>query len=376
MRSVLQIYLFFPMFFLSFALSAQSETTYQVSGVVRDSLTQETLPFANVFFSGTTFGTISNEQGEFTLTANAPGTYDLVISFLGYTTFFQQVDLNKPRDIRLEVDMLPEAQSIGGVTVTAKKDEKWRRNLEVFKKTFLGTSENAASCRILNEEVLNFDYDTKERVFQAYAGEPLIIENKALGYRVKYLLEDFVIYFRYNYSSFYGFPSFEDMSKKGKTKKRWVKNRDLAYYGSVEHFFRELYQGTTHEAGFRINKAKDVEGLGRVFDSNEFDMTSIISKSEDGVRKEFTFEDFLYVTYINEAPSPRYSSGLRLNKGPEISKGGGQMSWLQMTEGIDKVRFEQSGYLINPLAFVLQGYWSFEKVADLLPTNFAPTEAN
>ena len=228
--SFLQKYLFIACLFVSFSALGQSTEVYQVKGVITDSLSKETLPFANVFFSGTTFGTVSNKEGEFVLSATGPGTYDLVISFTGYDTFYQQVDLNQPGQIRLNVALVTDAKLIGGVTVTAKKDQKWRENLYTFKQTFLGKSENAAEVRILNEEALDFDYDPKTRVFTAWANEPLIIENKALGYRLKYVLEDFVIYYQYNFSSFYGFPSFEDMNKRGKVPKRWVRARNKAYY--------------------------------------------------------------------------------------------------------------------------------------------------
>ena len=372
MTNYRQNYLFLCLFLLSTALFAQSDPVYEVRGTVRDSLANETLPFASVFFSGTTYGTTTDKDGNYSLKADTPGTYDLVISFMGYATFFRQIDLNKPGTVELNVAMTTDAKLIGGVTVTAKKDEKWRKNLATFKKTFLGTSENAENCVIVNEEILNFDYDPKTRIFEAYAGEPLIIENKSLGYRLKYVLENFAIYYEYNFSTFYGFPSYEDMTKKGKTpRKRWLKARNKAYNGSVEHFMRSLYAGKTYEEGFRINLAKDVEGMGRVFDSNEFKINDIVKSASDGVRKEFSFENYLYITYMNETPSPMYF--LRRSQIPaEINKGTGQMSWISMASKDAKVEFEKSGYMINPLSIVLEGYWGFEKVADLLPTNYQP----
>lgn len=372
--SFLQKYLFIACLFVSFSALGQSTEVYQVKGVITDSLSKETLPFANVFFSGTTFGTVSNKEGEFVLSATGPGTYDLVISFTGYDTFYQQVDLNQPGQIRLNVALVTDAKLIGGVTVTAKKDQKWRENLYTFKQTFLGKSENAAEVRILNEEALDFDYDPKTRVFTAWANEPLIIENKALGYRLKYVLEDFVIYYQYNFSSFYGFPSFEDMNKRGKVPKRWVRARNKAYYGSVEHFFRELYQGNTLEAGFNVNSARDIEGMGRVFNSQEYDINGSVQLRPDSVRKRLDFDNLLYITYKNESPSPRYRTGFGRGNAPQLNTGGGQMSWIEIPEGVEGIDFEKTGYLINPLAFVLNGYWSFEKIADLMPTDFQPIE--
>ena len=370
MTNCCQNYLFLGFFFLSTALFAQNPI-YEVRGNVRDSLSNETLPFASVFFSGTTYGTTSDKNGDFVLRVDKPGTYDLVISFTGFSTFFSQLDLNTPGSKVVNVALLTDVKLIGGVTVTAKKDEKWKRNLGTFKRVFLGTSENVARCKILNEEVLNFDFNTGDQTFEAYAGEPLIIENKTLGYRITYLLEHFMIYYRYNYSTFYGFPSFRDMTREGKkVKKRWVKARNKAYYGSVDHFMRELYAGNTYEAGFRLNKAKDIEGIGRVFDTSEFSINEVVRPDSTGMRKQFGFKDYLYITYLNEEPDPNYRPGWRQRKGPEATSGLRQMSWISMADSTELIRFEKSGYLVNPLSIVLAGYWSFEKVADLLPINY------
>ncbi len=59
---------------------------------------------------------------------------------------------------------------------------KW----QVFKQHLLSTSENADKCKILNKEVLQFDYDPKTNIMEAWAFEPLVIENKALGYVLHY----------------------------------------------------------------------------------------------------------------------------------------------------------------------------------------------
>ena len=42
-------------------------THYVIQGVVRDAVTEETLPFANVFLTGTTYGTVTGTEGKFQL---------------------------------------------------------------------------------------------------------------------------------------------------------------------------------------------------------------------------------------------------------------------------------------------------------------------
>ncbi|MEM1270452.1 MAG: carboxypeptidase-like regulatory domain-containing protein, partial [Bacteroidota bacterium] len=55
-----------------------------VSGYVTDARTGETLLLANVRIAGTTTGAATNNSGYYTLTGLAPGSYDLIYSYLGY----------------------------------------------------------------------------------------------------------------------------------------------------------------------------------------------------------------------------------------------------------------------------------------------------
>ena len=372
MRSSLrQKYLFLLMFLSATGLFAQTGPL-RVTGVVTDSLTNETLPFASVFFAGTTYGTTSDKEGNYSLSTKAPGTYDLVISFLGYETFYRQILLDGSGEVQLNVALVTEARNIGGVVVTAKKDEKWRNNLETFKRAFLGNSENAEQCKILNEEVLNFDYDPNEQSLEAYAGEPLIIENKALGYRISYLLEDFRILYKYNYTSYYGFTSFKEMGKESKPKKRWVRNREKSYNGSMQHFFKAVFESRVEEEGFVVNAAWDLEGGGRALDPDPVDLETLLASIRTGA-KRLNFDNYLYVAYKNEDEPPGY-----YNRRSGVSRsevGRGQLSWMRLFDGVNGIDFESNGYLINPLVAIVDGYWGYEKVAELVPSNYSPTEA-
>lgn len=351
-------------------LTAQ-EAVYEVNGVIRDAKTLETLPFANIFFSGTTYGTASDANGEFTLMAKEPGTYNLVISFNGFKPFKKEIDLNKPGRIEVTANLLPRPKSVSGVTVTAKKDRKWKRLLKTFKTIFLGTSKNAETCEILNEDILFLDYDEREGIFTAFADEPLIIDNPALGYKVSYVLESFKINYNEGYFDFAGYPSFELMEGDDRQKAGWTQERDRAYFGSVQHFFREVYRENSYEAGFRVRKAWDRD-KDRLMDNQEFYVDSLARLSRDYVRKELIFNDFIYVKYLNEVPEKAYIATLNSTAPATIRYGKTQTSWFAMTAKEGKVVFEKSGYWVNAKAFILEGYWSFLKMADLLPLDYEP----
>ena len=71
--------------FFSFFISIATAQTGKVSGTIFDVEANDVMPFANVSIKGTSTGTTSDFEGDFTLNA-APGTYNLKFSFVGYET--------------------------------------------------------------------------------------------------------------------------------------------------------------------------------------------------------------------------------------------------------------------------------------------------
>ena len=72
------------LFLCAFLLSptkAFSEKT-EIGGVVRDSLSKETLPYVSVYFEKTDLGTITDMNGTFSLSTEESGY--LVFSMMGY----------------------------------------------------------------------------------------------------------------------------------------------------------------------------------------------------------------------------------------------------------------------------------------------------
>jgi hypothetical protein len=86
--------------FLSHAIISQ---TYILSGKISDK--NEDLPFATVIIKGTTFNTISNINGLYTLKLPA-GTYDVIFQYIGYARKIEKVLLNanKTLDVTLNSD--------------------------------------------------------------------------------------------------------------------------------------------------------------------------------------------------------------------------------------------------------------------------------
>lgn len=371
----LRLIILFGISLISLQVFAQNPFT--LKGLVKDAKTGEVLPFATVFFAETTYGTTTNEEGFYQLEVKNEGTYDLVVKFLGYKTYVAQVKLGEVAVAEFDILIEADAKDLGSFVVTANKDRNWKNNMITFKKIFLGESENARQCRILNEEVVDFIDDGMKGTLEAFSNEPIIIENKALGYKITYYLEKFVIDYKASLSTYYGYTIFEELDSNSKRRnKRWESSRKKAYEGSSTHFFTSLYENKLKEEGFVVNAAQDVKGLGRVLNPNSAMVFDSLELGSSNISKELPFENLLYITFTKEYESEVYQKTSRSVFGhtsvSKIVPMKPQQSWISLLEGNAAIEFEPSGYIYNPTAYYSAGYWGFEKVAEMLPINYRP----
>ena len=85
----------FLLFLFAFALGTFVSQAQTVEGIVRDADTGETLPGVNIILEGTTVGTVTDIDGQYSLQVPA-GPNVLVFSFVGYTP--RQLSLNVTED--------------------------------------------------------------------------------------------------------------------------------------------------------------------------------------------------------------------------------------------------------------------------------------
>src|SRR5690606_27602346 len=102
-------------------VSAQDNPSRTVSGVVADAGTDETLPGVNIIIKGSTTGTVSNMDGEFSLQVPGPEAV-LVFSFIGYIKQEVVVGNQNTIDVNLDSDAadLDEVVVVGYGTVKKK----------------------------------------------------------------------------------------------------------------------------------------------------------------------------------------------------------------------------------------------------------------
>jgi CDP-glycerol glycerophosphotransferase (TagB/SpsB family) len=146
--------------------------------------------------------------------------------------------------------MTPKVMMMRAVTITSNAD--WKKNYEQFKKDFIGITENAKYCKVLNPHVLDLTYIRRKQTLEASSDEFLVVENNALGYRTKFLLNSFSSDNISHTISYAGKALFEELPGSESQKKKWKAKREEAYYGSAQHFYRSLYKNKLADEGFVI----------------------------------------------------------------------------------------------------------------------------
>lgn len=273
-------HLLFIVLFLFTQLSGQD----RLSGVVREADSQEPIPFATVYFDGTTNGQHTDENGHFSLLLNGielPAS--LVISHVSYEPLIVNIENGQsPLNLELKTkDLTLEA-------VVVKDRSQRLKNLQEFRQAFLGGDAWGERASIRNEDALLFsrDYtvdtvqvqnqymrnmivdanppgavwapDGKSVSFEkavnlaATAKEPLEIELPDLGYILRLDLRYFQVAYREGTTSYLGHYFFQPIEGDKKTPKKYQRKRERAYFNSSLHFLRSLYDGQLPENGYQL----------------------------------------------------------------------------------------------------------------------------
>ncbi len=89
--------------------------------------------------------------------------------------------------------MKPKMEELQTVVVEPYEKDGWETWGKFFIENFIGTSQNARSCTIKNYKTLRFRHSKKRNQLTVTADDPLIIENKALGYSIQYQWKDSIL---------------------------------------------------------------------------------------------------------------------------------------------------------------------------------------
>lgn len=362
--------------FLAVGSHLKAQETYTIKGTVRDD--SGPLPGATVFLTGTKAITACDNYGTFHLDHVSPGQYVLVAKMIGFEPLSMPVVV-KNHAVQLGLVLKTNTNKLKEVTITA--DNNWEEHYREFKKWFLGTTPNAGDCDILNPKVLFFHYDKQSLTLTASADEFLIIQNKALGYRVKYLLTNFEHDNTNNILRYQGYPSFEEMpAKTDKEAARWKKNRETAYNGSIINLMTAIYNNKVYETGFEIYKLLHKPPIGTkysnenrmIFDDHQVMVDSLLTSATDNL-KNFTFKDALFVVYTKERnPAGFENSGFKIERPARAKFPNGQMSMVNLLE--KNITIDSQGNYSPTNGLLFEGFMGWEQIADLTPLEFGKDE--
>lgn len=96
-----------------------------VKGMVRDSLTHESLPFVAIYLKGSDRGIMTDADGRFSITTQV-NFISLEVSTMGYTT--KNVWVNKGQSNDVTIDMVPTGVALKELVVKPKKEKYSKKN--------------------------------------------------------------------------------------------------------------------------------------------------------------------------------------------------------------------------------------------------------
>ncbi len=363
-----------------------------------------------VYFNNTMVGTTTNENGEFSIKAKE-GQYELIVSYLGYKTINYPLKTSTYKN-PLKFTLLEDENMLSEIVIRKTVyDDEWKHSLIRFKQEFIGQTELAEDCKILNPKVLHFEYDAKNNILTAIAREPLEIKHKKLGYKITFDLESFII--NKNYVTYLGYSRYENLKGSKRKQRKWKENRLKAYNGSFTHFYQSLIKNTTYKDGFivhqfkrvlnperptekqiknarelvklnrsRINFSKKIEEPKTSLDTALVVLRKArLPKSKDYLYKSkvpvneiitkengayfLSFENNISVVYTKELEEKAYILRKAFSKPRKALPQTSSVIPLERPIEIDR-----NGLMVNPLNVYYEGYWSYEKFANSLPLDY------
>ncbi|MEM9666453.1 MAG: carboxypeptidase-like regulatory domain-containing protein [Bacteroidota bacterium] len=366
------------------AVQAQAQV---VEGYVLDAETGAPLAGVNVAVVGSLRGAATNVDGYFRIAPFPLGSHELIASSLGYAAQSYPIRLLEARTYAFEIRLEPSAVALPTITVgtEAVSPEEARtrqRHVKSFERFFFGPSGNAKHCTLLNPEVLVFSADEERGVLSAHADHPLLVENRALGYQIEFLLDEFSVVDkgRNRTIRYRGKSHFVELEPEGdREARRWTRNRERAYRGSPRHFLTALVQDRLWQEGFMfIREGADLSSRyagvtggrpgQRVF---AVEPAEVLQAGDLPFERRLGFEGSLKVIYGREGPSSAYLKYARYSSRGLRSDGRQQESWIALNQ--PSITVTTDGHVADAFALTRFGYWYFERVAEMLPREYQPS---
>lgn len=347
----------------------QTSNEIVLTGRVVDDETGKPLPGTHVFIPESMTGTVTDSTGRFRLEGFTPGPKRFYVSRVGYANQDIVLQLRPGQSMSLSVDLKREVLEAPSVTIAAHRDVEWYERLRRFKRLFIGESRLAEKCTLLNPEVLQFEKKWWGK-FEVSAKKPLVIENRALGYRLTYFLKEFEE--QGDIVRWDGEPLFERLTPEDSLEAvQWRKNRRFAYRGSLRHFLRALLRDRLEQEQFEIFRLPRASAFryARRADRMPTNRDYILDPGPDSTHL-LNVSDGLEVIYRGESESEAYLDWAELRRRKPRNY---QTSQIRLNQR--PIHIDRYGEIVEPYGATLYQYFAFTvRMAELLPREYVPPD--
>ena len=351
---------------LSVSLSAQS-----FKGKVINSETKEGIFGVSIYYRQTSAGTLSGHGGVFDMRA-IPGQIEVVFAKYGFAP--KVVKLVTDQEVLVEMEP---SDGLNEVYEAKMKDRKWQRLYKRFEKALIGETDNAEEVQVLNPEIVELTKNGDGGIL-AVINQPLQIRNNATGYQIYFFFNGEVSVDDRD-ALYNGVPYFVELEPENDAElKKWEENRKLTYEGSLQHFLYALVSDRLTENGFEVAFADRDPKSGRFISGAEINASDVY---KDG---KLIFDNYLRVKYLNEKPHNNFINsfttttrfGTRSRNGQAVENlfmenvpdRDGQVSYL--FSRTKRLSVDSLGNLKSPEALLEFGYWSWERLSELMPIQY------
>jgi len=368
MKEVLHVLAILLIFLLPECMIGSMQTPHgMVTGRVTDAGTGEPLENVNVYLSYTTTGASTDSAGRYSLATSRVGVFDLIASRVGFGGYARRITLRPGDTIRIDISLTPSLIETRPVEVVSTPDPEWARNLQLFRRAFIGHSAFSDRCDILNPAVLEFEV-SGDTLF-ARSDSIVIVENRALGYLVYIVIAEFVWNTALDFGHFLIYPRFTQLqSTDPDDSLSWSANRETAFRGSVRHFLRSLILRQTTDELFSISSGplmKIMKTEGHMVTDADFQV-----EPADGLPfSTVKFPGYIRVEYGERDLDLSMSTDgyYRRRFLEKISSRPREVSILRLTGPPALV--DSAGNLFDPLSVEVAGYWGEHRIENLLPND-------
>ncbi len=123
MKSLNKCLLFLVTFFFLATVSQLRAQNGTIRGFVYEASTGEPIIFSNVYIEGSTHGSSTDINGHFSITKLPAGQHSLLVTFLGYDTIRELINLKENEVVTRKYQLVQASVSLGTVNITADRIE-------------------------------------------------------------------------------------------------------------------------------------------------------------------------------------------------------------------------------------------------------------